>query len=56
MIRSLKLLAALAAGLALSGCAGIVEIRVPREFKDKKKVEDPPLSMILPAFDREAAG
>ena len=25
-----------------SGCAGIFEFKVPREFDGKKKVEDPP--------------
>jgi hypothetical protein len=52
---ALKMAALLAAGLAVSGCAGIVEIKLPREFKGKKQVEDPPLSRLAPAPARKAA-
>jgi hypothetical protein len=30
------------------GCAGVVSLRLPEEFKNKKLIEDPPASSCLP--------
>ncbi len=43
MRKFFKVFLALALGFSLSGCAGIIEIRVPPEFRGKKQIEDPPL-------------
>ncbi len=45
-MKQLKLAWVIAALAALgTGCAHIVEMRVPREFKGKKQIEDPPVSL-----------
>ncbi len=43
--------ACLAAGLVLAcvGCASIVKLETPDEFKKKKMKEDPPISLLRPA-------
>jgi hypothetical protein len=43
----------LVAMLGLQGCAGIVEIRMPQEFKNGKIKEDPPVT-ILPSAPSKA--
>jgi hypothetical protein len=37
-----------------SGCAKLIRLEIPDEFKKKKLKEDPPISMILPAPPRGA--
>jgi hypothetical protein len=43
MKRYLMATLALAFFAACSGCAGLIEFRTPKEFKDGKLIEDPPL-------------
>lgn len=50
-----SLVALLALALFSNGCAHVIEFRVPQEFKDKKQVEDPPLTK-LPVSFKEAIG
>ncbi len=48
-MRRTFLLGALALLLSLgSGCASVIRLELPDEFKHKKLKEDPPISMILP--------
>jgi hypothetical protein len=52
-----KLLGIGALVLLSSGCANVIEFRVPTEFKDKKKIEDPPLTQApLQSVPKEALG
>ena len=46
--RILLLILALAWALMASGCAGVVEFKMPEQFRDKKVKEDPPGSFYVP--------
>lgn len=43
-MKSLAMILALA--ILAQGCAGIIEMRVPKQFKGSKLKEDPPISMV----------
>jgi hypothetical protein len=46
--RFLMLLLALGWALMASGCAGVIEVKMPEQYKAKKLKEDPPGSFYVP--------